>query len=163
MSAYVVDPGTIDVMLSAASDHAITGLLHDVYPHRTFSDVDLSEQRSIAGRYLWCMNVRSVLYRYPSDTVDTIPGYSPDYLAGMVYQPMPAYDFAPVRLDRAEHGAVLAERSARVVLGAIHCYRYQSCELPEWDGTPADRFTLTLAYDVSSALSEGWEYVRTAA
>jgi hypothetical protein len=65
------------------------------------------------GDLLRAENVRSVNYRYGEDDSD------------------------PFELPDAETLAKLAELPDLQKLGAIRCYRYQTCETPEWESTPA--------------------------
>lgn len=163
MSAYLVDPGTIDLLLTAAPDRTVDRALRDAYPHATDLPSDPGEARSMLGRYLWCMNARSVAYRYPSDDLESLPGTHPDeWLSGMAYHPMPAYEYRRTRIGAHGHGSLsgMSAGDARRVIGAAHCFRYQSCELPEWDDTAAARFVSAVIDHAAHALSDGWEYTR---
>ena len=159
MSAYIVDPRTIDLLLTAASDQAVTEALRDAYPRGSWETEDPIENKSTLGRYLWSMNVRSVQYRYPSDQLDTLPGYAPsEWMSGTQYHPMPAYEYTVTRIGRYSGHSVTempAAHAARVV-AAAHCYEYQSCELPEYQNSPAQRFVRDLVWTTAS--SDGWEY-----
>jgi hypothetical protein len=66
----------------------------------------------MTGRLLLAACVRSVAYRYPHDSDEALPG------AGArpeTYHYRPPVPFSPV-----------------VLLKAIDCYEYQSCEHPQW-------------------------------
>ncbi|MGW0061410.1 hypothetical protein ACWDTT_15970 [Streptosporangium sandarakinum] len=76
------------------------------------------------GNMLWQTNFRSVNYRYEEDELEPVYNYRP--LARQIH-PLAA-------------------------LKAIKCYRYQSCEHPEWEGSEADRFTDSLIYSLIGAL-----------
>ena len=163
MSAFVVDRFTIHLLLTAAPDRVVVDTLRDVYPGQTVDESDMDALRSVLGRYLWSMNVRSVLYRYPSDTVDTVPGERPACEWGMIYSPLPEYEYRRTRIGHHGTGSVggMSKADAARVLGAAYCYRYQSCELPEWNGTPAARFVSGVIDHAAHALSVDWEYTES--
>jgi hypothetical protein len=163
MSAYVVDPFTIHLLLTAAPDRLVMSTIRDVYPEY-YDTEDTRAARSALGRYLWGINIRSVLYRYPSDTVDTMPGSHPDgYASGALYHPLPEYEYRRTRIGHHGTGSVggMSKADAARVLGAAYCYRYQSWELPEWDGTPAARFVSGVIDHAAHALSVDWEYTES--
>lgn len=162
MSAYVVDPRTVDLMLSVARDLDVMQALRGAYPFQDFAPLDSEdardEARSMLGRYLLCMNVRSVQYCYRGEAVESLPGHVFDFLLGMQYHPMPDYTFRRVRVDTRDHGLSISAGAARRVLGAATCFDYQSCELPEWHGSPAWGFVVAVIRQCASALADGWEF-----
>ena len=164
MSAYVVDRRTIDLILTAASDQDVERGLREAYPWQAgetiATDDDRREARSMLGRYLWCMNVRSVQYRYPSDAVADLPGPGDmTYRSGMQYAPMPEYEYRPTRIARTLASGMNPSKSEALrVIGAIHCYRYQSCELPEYGESAAERFVTRVECRMGTIVGEGWEY-----
>jgi len=161
MSAYVVHPDTISLIIDAANTYELMDTYRDIYPHVTPPDSD-RELREAVGRYLASLNVRSVAYRYPSDKLDTLPGYRyEEYLSGMLYSPMPAYKYVPTPYAFAVKSESVD--ICRRVLGALACFEYQACELPEWQGTPAFRFCQGLRRHLASVVAEGWEYDRNEA
>ena len=150
VSAFIVDKATIDVLVTAAvigsSDPGpVQGHLHlrwagvpvprarvacpgDYWAELTRSAVVWSEigrtatteTASEVGRMLWLENHASVAYRYPGG--GELPGP----------YPMPIlsdYEWRRTRL-----------LPATVVLKAIGCLEYQSCEHPGWEASEAFRF-----------------------
>lgn len=155
MSAYVVHPATVQLVVRAATDQEVLDLLRDAYPFVTF---ERDEARGAACRYLACMNVRSVQYRYGGESVDTLPGFRHgEWVEGAAYYPMPDIDEGKIAL-RGELDGSLNLDLARRVLGALHCFEYQSCELPEWSGSPAWRFVREVEHRVAGYVATGWEY-----
>lgn len=77
------------------------------------------------GRLLWRENLLSVADRYPDDTDGTRPG--------------------PVGFRDADVLTYTWTETPVLTGGAlgktVGCYRYQSCEHPEWDGSFADVLT----------------------
>jgi len=76
------------------------------------------------GEMLISANLLSVTHRYP-DTLEGggVPGPCEEYWRDSYSYPMNGPDFSPV-----------------VILKAIACYEYQSCEHPEWERSEARAF-----------------------
>jgi hypothetical protein len=152
MSAFVVNKAHIDALVTAAAEvrnhdsgmrwFAAEGNFarHEL----TYSDTDrLSE----VGMMLWAENVASVEARYP-DTLET-----GDYPGPASFERESA---ALYRFDRTE---VLAPV---VILKALDCYEYQSCEHEGWYASEARQFALALRDKMIHALpgydnGPGWE------
>lgn len=115
MSAFVVDEGHIDYLISAA--RALRG------PYMTLP-FDPWTHQDILGRVMLTENVRSVLARY-GDSVDAEEsrGYS-DMIEG--------YRFQPVSMSPSVDVATIAQ-----IINACDCLEYQSCETSDWDKTDA--------------------------
>jgi hypothetical protein len=144
MSAFVVSPTHIDVLLSVAlhgaSDRAVAGNLGWTPP---YVNELLSAQTgpltpelcSAAGTALLAKCIASVSYRYPNCAPTELPGPIP----------MPAaqqYEFTDFGAC-----ATIAETCK-----AIDCLEYQSCEHPAWAGSGAERFCARLREDLTAAL-----------
>ena len=146
MSAYLIDPETLDYVLSwlesknlhqrgtrirveedAADLETVKVLVpHAINPHAWAGEtkyvVQLAElTKEDMGRILYAENVRSVSYRYPNDTPDSIPG---PIANGRCY----SYTFR--RVDGIPFRAGWVIRS-------LDCLDYQSCECPDYRGTVA--------------------------
>jgi hypothetical protein len=147
MSAYVVHRDTVGLLVAAAlalpglggrhgepeftwwvqsqqQRHRINryGFHHDDDPHKYTPDS--------LGRLLWEENVRSVSYLYPANRPQELPGpagapWLQEYVARTA-----DLNFA-IRTDRI--------RLADIAM-AVACYRYQSCEHPEWHDSVAAAF-----------------------
>jgi hypothetical protein len=129
MSAYVVDPAHIDVMLSVAVNgpREVFGLRWTApYTYELLNDgihtgpVDRASA-DLAGRALLAECIASVSHRYP-DT-DDLPG------------PIPTPD--PGQYEWTDFGRLLTPVQA---LCAIDGYEYQSCEHPGWWESGANHF-----------------------
>jgi hypothetical protein len=113
MSAYVVNPATITVLVAAAHQHQIGWRTSGndftrLYPNASRGDL------TRVGQMLLDQNVRSVNHRY-QETAD----------AGMYrYQP----------------AAGLPGYLPGAVASAIDCYVYQACEDPGWPTSEAYKF-----------------------
>lgn len=79
---------------------------------------------------LWQECIKSVSYRYPGETTETLPG-----VIGENYQITEA-DFDGPLFD--------ADFSPVQVLKSIACYSYQSCEHDEWEDSEAFAFCRAL-------------------
>ena len=124
MSAYLVSPDTIDLIVSAAARFSRqSGLMF--YPDLSARDMPANTGRNLSPQtdadtlaaLLWDENVHSVHVRYPRDT----------------NQAEPAYRFRHVDIDHA----AAAIDPAILVLGSIRCLRYQSCEAEDYAQTNA--------------------------
>ena len=49
------------------------------------------------------------------------------------------YEEPPLLVETWDGGAV-GQRDPVQLLKAIHCYEYQSCEPPDWDGSRVEKF-----------------------
>ncbi len=112
MSAYLVSPDTIDLLVAAADAWRIT------FPTTDGNDLHACSYRDAAGQLLWDENARSVNARY--NETDSAPSYS----------------WTSLCLDRA----AVAMPVAVLVLGSVRCLRYQSCETEDYATTRAARF-----------------------
>jgi hypothetical protein len=149
MSAYVVDRDTIDLLVAAA---LTLPELRGGHPEPEFIWWVHSQQRrhrinrhgdhpagagprwytaDSLGRMLWDENVRSVRYRYPDDQPHELPG------------PADAQWLAEYTASTAD--LRLAIRTGRIrladIVETVACYRYQSCEHPEWRNSVAAAFS----------------------
>ena len=127
MSAFIVSTDHIDYLITAACEAGIGG--PGVYWDERGQGGDLERiddaNAERIGAALLAANVASVAYRY---------GAGRDQLPGPVPNPDPAtYRF------RAFPGIEPVQ-----VLKALDCYAYQSCERPDWQGSPAARFVEAL-------------------
>jgi hypothetical protein len=120
MSAWVVSQRHIDALLTAA----INSPYGVEFPGPTRERVT-TENADQCGRALWAECIRSVSHRYPGERPDALPGPSGG-------GELESYRFRPCPLP------------AVVVLKAIRCYEYQSCEHPEWEASPACEFCADL-------------------
>lgn len=134
MSAYVVSLETIHAMLYAGMRSRI-----DHVRWQQFHQNDGPQRRELhqdsassVGDMLLRECIRSVSHRYPQDTLETLPGpsdvdLSAEYTYPRAFMPQIRDDLLPV-----------------VVLKAIDCYEYQSCETDDWETTEAFRFCQAL-------------------
>jgi hypothetical protein len=156
MSAYIVDPRTIDYLVAWAQRHRS----HHLTPSARVPDgtqgmarADVPEcLQGIAGpgerfylvqvspndlgAILLAENVRSVRYRYPNDGPDDLPGPCDQ---GRVW----GYQFRPITntLD------------ARWVIKACDCLDYQSCETTDWEDTLAHAILTAIREDAIASLT----------
>jgi len=134
MSAFIVGKKHIDYMISAGLKYTKYGPLRWYQPKstedvesgnsdqlgldnilRNIHEYELTEETADAvGRMLWMENHVSVAYRY---------GKQMDVTIG-----------EPYRFERQR------KTDPVVVLKAIACYEYQSCEDPEWETSQAKAF-----------------------
>lgn len=163
MSSYVVSPDTVRLLLAVTDRYGLHAVMRELYPDSTATDPvgeDRSEDeiRGMIMRYVLSVNARAVLYRYPKDTLDTMPGWGYEYRTDTQWHPLPVVEYEPVpfRLWNDQAGT-MRPRIAKAVLGAAQCLAYQCCELPEWESTPAYRWLTRVMWRAASALSEGWE------
>lgn len=156
MSAYVVDPKTIDLLLAWVKRHGTPGdpglMWRNIEVPKDAPDLErprelecdcLEDQQGIfgpfstwrpgadinaTGQLLLDQNVRSVTARYPDETPDTLPG--PADLA-RVHE----YEYRHP-LERACDLATGLPKEAWVIR-ACDCWRYQSCETADHEETAA--------------------------
>jgi hypothetical protein len=131
MSAYIVSKAHIDALVSAAAttanaDHGDAGLswYHEGETCSLgYNDVFMGSQ---IGQMLWAENLASIHARYP-DTLESDSNYPgpADFDSSSVanYQFSNAQPLAPV-----------------VILKALNCYEYQSCEHAGWATSEAFAF-----------------------
>lgn len=171
MSAFICHPATPDTLAGVASPALIARTVARIYPGGVaVDDANLNDARRVVARYLASLNVRAVAYRYPSDTVNELPGHAyGDWAQGSKYHPMPSESAHPFRVTRLaaevantarSHGDLTPSQVAacRRVLGLAVTYVYQACELPEWDGSAAREFVDGVRLEVAARLAEGWEF-----
>lgn len=123
MSAYILDRHEISYIIQAAlkpMGARNSSLFRWWYHGESF---DIPHGGSAAAKamatllsILWGANIKSVSYRYPNESVDTLPGpVGEDYSNSRVYGP-----------------SELSPLTPGLVFQALDCYEYQSCEHPEW-------------------------------
>lgn len=117
MSAWVVSKKHIDYLVSAAVLYGRQGSVYWGIQRADHSNADT------IGRDLTRENIASVAYRYsePEDSAN---------LPGPV--PLPIWDEYTHRMTVNIEPVVL--------LKAIDCYEYQSCEHPDWGESAAKKF-----------------------
>jgi hypothetical protein len=120
MSAWVVSHHHIDLLVSAAIDHAVSFKLFGLGVLETATE----SNAQALGLMLWAENVRSVVYRY------NLAGSKEegDYLSALS-----AYSFRRYSNIRASAAA-----------SALACYDYQACECPDYRETAAAFFVSQL-------------------
>lgn len=135
MSAFMVSKEHIDALVTAASTpadyHHSNGGLSWYWGegrehHAMLRYGDCDEQNRV-GAMLWAENLKSINARYP-DTIDgeNIPG--------------PA-DFSPAEIVIYEFEQLPGNVDPLVVLDALSCYEYQTCEHgDEWRASEAHAF-----------------------
>lgn len=102
MSAYIVDRNHIRYLVSAAVQR------------KCFKGMSATK----LGQMLWDECIKSVSYRYPGETTDTLPG--------------PCGESFKYR-----HKVWVGEIEDNQLLESVKCYQYQSCEHPEWETSSA--------------------------
>lgn len=135
MSAFVVSKAHIDALVTAGlALPGRHGPLAWFWPEVTPEEIRYAEQRCALGIYqqrrhvltgrtagrvgamLWAENQRSVNYCYDQDGLEE------------------PFEFRPLP------GNLLDTRVSVVVLKAVDCYEYQSCERPEWERSEAKAY-----------------------
>lgn len=162
MSAYVVDPRTVDYLVAWATRHRhdhgyirtepIPGTVADLpdalqpFAERvtwaTLPSFVLYVSRcgaSDLGALLMRENVRSVTHRYPDDSADDLPG-------PIDQRRVWRYTFRPVDAD--------ALRPDWVIM-SCRCLDYQSCETSDWRETLAYHVLQAIREDAIDAISDG--------
>lgn len=133
MSAFVVDKRHIDVLVRAAISYDYHGRLY--YYHNGSSKEVNHQNADEVGQMLWNANVASVLYRYPHDSLESLPGrVDSPWLVPY------SYDFQTTAITAVE------------VLKAIACFDYQSCEHPDYEASEAHSFCQALQHHAINAL-----------
>jgi hypothetical protein len=144
MSAYVVDPRTIDYLVAWAQRHRYQRSGLQVRIPRTLAKADLpawldyqpgdsfyavSVRADELGQLLMAANVKSVRHRYPDCPTDDMPG-------PVDQRNVWRYRFTPIQADL----------NAAWVIKSCDCLDYQSCEVEDWRDS--------LAYAVVQAIRE---------
>lgn len=177
MSAYVVSKSHVDAILRAAlhgpSDrgpkyagdgwHGVSWFVSDPReiawdsnnPAAYFGAMDgirrelRRENANETGAMLVAVCVASVWHRYPNDPLDELPGTTDAYWVG-------------VRLNGFDYDGRGRTPSAVEALKLVACFEYQSCELPTWPGSEAQRFCEALRHALIGALpgydAAAWEW-----
>lgn len=129
MSAFVVNPAHIDVILSTGingpSDPVSRGDWQSPWAAELTGREDKLNRKNASrvGAALLRECIESVRYRYPDCGLSDLPG------------PIPTPD--PDQYEWTDFGRALTIIEA---LKAIDCYEYQSCEHPGWSGSAAESF-----------------------
>lgn len=165
MSAYIVDPRTIDYLVAWAHrhrhDHGATQTRRGLW--RTLAEVPEQFQTAVHGSEptdphsqgyglrLQCVtsndlgalllreNARSVGYRYDNLSADDLPGPCDQ---SRVWR----YRFRPVDASLLRPDWVLMQ---------CRCVEYQSCEAPDWQQTPAHAVLEAIRADAIDVITEG--------
>jgi len=99
-----------------------------------------TEEPTALGQMLWDENIASVLYRYPDDTKDTMPGPADETF---VYEYVtPQRPLTPVEVYKI-----------------ASCFAYQSCENPGWDGSQAKDLMGVLQGIIERQLGKSYEHI----
>lgn len=131
MSAFLVDPEHINVLIHAGMDRqygAKYGAMSWYFGNPLDRQQLLCENADAVGQMLLDANAASVNCRYAEEN-----SYVYSYIRPQ------AIDWAPVEL-----------------LKAIACYEYQSCEVRDWQGSAAWAFCQSLTKSIIRALP-GWD------
>jgi hypothetical protein len=121
MSAFIVDHDHIDALISFMH-HFRHELISQTTLQRLGVEFDPNElHETIIGRILLAENEKSVLHRYPGDTLDNAPG--------KIGERSTNYNF------REFYPALTPVQAIK----ACHCLEYQSCEHDGWQQSPAFR------------------------
>lgn len=123
MSAYVVDPAHIDVMLSVAINGPKESLrarwtapyVYELLEGDQHTGPVARDTAALAGRALLAECIASVSYLYPDDPPGGLPGPIPN----------PVVD----QYEWTDFGRLLTPVETLKTIGS---YEYQSCEHPDW-------------------------------
>lgn len=151
MSAFVVDKAHIDAMIQAGIEFRLYGSDLSWYHEDQRHELTLANADAV-GAMLWGENARSVGYRYSYD--GRVGYYGPEGAAELEAdhgEDLPGryvdVEVAPgVTIDMPEWAEPYAYKrygnalKPVVVLKAIDCYEYQSCEHDEWAESEAHAF-----------------------
>lgn len=129
MSAYVVDRQHIMYLVKAAASRQLNHgsdfrWTHNGKTHKLSGLVDGQEEEIRIANILWRENVKSVMYRYPDDTEDSLPG--------------PIGETYWITID--DLNMLWTVLKPVQVIKSCHCYAYQSCEHEEWETSEAKAF-----------------------
>lgn len=159
MSAYIVDPRTVDYLIAWANRHqgdhsrgpsvVLTPEEYDEWNasdrghllsgRRDFCRVYIGQMpENEAGQILQSQNVRSVRARYPQDSADDLPGPVDQ---GRVW----GYRFRPIGPDLRPDWVYMSAR----------CWMYQSCETSDHEDTLAWRMVAAIKEDAADAMADG--------
>ena len=151
MSAYVVDPRTIDYLVAWAQRRRCGGSVRVPEGVELSPDIAVYTQEGmtgrawfklndmpadVLGRILMAENVRSVRYRYPDTAPDDMPG--PIDQSGVW-----SYRYRPVSLDSLKPAWVVRSSD---------CLSYQSCESDDWEDTLAHAVLDAIREDAIDAM-----------
>jgi len=129
MSAYIVDKAHINALLRFADAPAYHSHSSFTWYHNEEWHELTHETEDAVGQMLLDENVKSVCYRYPDDSITSLPGRTDaEYL-----MPFKAYP-------------TVNRPTATDALSMIGCYEYQSCEHPEWPESEAKAFCDALTH-----------------
>lgn len=135
MSAFIASHDHLDLLVTAAMHprHGDRGLRVN---GRTF---DGREDANELGAILAAANVESVNYRYGEDELEDIYEWNPNGIAHYL-------------------GGVLSWGD---VLGALACYEYQACEVPDWESSQAFAICQAIRRKVCGILAgDTWSWDR---
>jgi len=146
MSAFIVGHDHIDGLLTFATGKKYGSPVSYYLPG---GRVDITEQNATEiGRILLTENERSVKYRYPGETTDTLPG--------TIGEDAVSYKFKPF------YGL-----PAVAILKACSCYDYQACETDDYQESVACKIIDAIRGRAITSLpgyddANGWELRRPA-
>jgi hypothetical protein len=131
MSAFVVDSEHIDALLTAALHYSrshggfrwYVGRGDEMKTHQLLS----GDNEDAVGAMLIAENRRSVGYRYSTER--ELPG-----------------PIDTSKLDDYTYHHLIGYPDPLIVLKAVACYRYQSCETPDWEDSDAFAFCTALEH-----------------
>ncbi len=139
MSAWIVDKVHIDLLITAGlviPNRNVGNSKLRWYRDRTYTELDHTNADAI-GVMLWSENFKSVEDRYPNE-VGELPGAEEGFDAAHVLT--------------YKHRRIHGDLDPVVVLKAIGCYRYQSCEHDGWETSDANLFCEALTVECIHAL-----------
>jgi hypothetical protein len=141
MSAWVVSKTHIDLLITAGLQFPKYGNLRwnasEDDDQWVTAELDHMNADEIGGK-LWSENLASVSYRYPNDGSGERPG---------------PVDFEDEQVLTYSHSSIPGRIDPIVVLNALACYEYQSCEHPGWKRSESKRICDALRLDAISRLS----------
>lgn len=146
MSAFICDKAHIVYLVTAAMSRSLNhyGSFSWYFPDATqpcgkqrgeLACNDYEKAAEIANM-LWRENIKSVSYRYPGESSDTLPG---PVGGNFVITERDICVFHPP-IDPVQ------------VLKSCDCYGYQTCEHPEWESSEAYAFIDSLRHHAWSSL-----------
>lgn len=139
MSAFICGPDHFKALaIFAASRHRSSADQHTVDPRyiegldpeglftlRGIQNLNEAELASLYADVLYRENIRSVLTRYPKDTIESAPG--------------PIKKPAHITVTARDHCTAALRLPAVALLKMLDCLEYQSCESDDWENTVAYR------------------------
>ncbi len=138
MSAYIVDPETIDIITRALAVFEVTIYIPIEEPANLWSRyerIDPRQEPEKAAQALLEQNNKSVNYRYKRN--EPTPQHSQSVPDSILYR----FGFQN-------------PRQLAFALGCVNCYRYQACETEDWMGSPIDIATSKLQGKIARRLCE---------